>query len=400
MIGLLMRHLIAALLLTATPVLADDVTTSAQIAGTGLAETAARLDQAPASGDRNLALAAVRFLVGIEKAYQARWRIGATDPLLPVPVLGSALLPNPNPQPMQADFMNDLASDLARSMQATRDTLADDIGNDAALVLRLDDLWLDVDGDGQRGGGEALTDLAGLRLPDTGPAEIRFDASDAHWLRAYTHLIEGMAEVTLAFDPAPALARRIELDRALSDQFAEPPDQMARAPNYDMYARNFGPMIDRIAVLVQTLRNVPDKQGVNRAADHWRAMIAANRDFWTAVATEADNDREWIPNATQQAALGFALPPEAGAAWLAVLDDAEGVLDGGLLIPFWRFAPGHGIDLTSWLDDPGPVDLIDWVQGSGALPHARAGLTVGSQNWDRFLSLFGGRAGLYMVLFN
>ena len=86
--------------------------------------------------------------------------------------------------------------------------------------------------------------------------------------------------------------------------------------------------------------------------------------------------------------------------WLAILDEVDQALTGRMLIPFWRFAPGHGVDLAMWLDDPGPVDVADWVQGTAALPYARPGLTVGRDNWDRFLNGFQGRAGLYMLLLN
>lgn len=394
-----MRRILAALLVWSAPALAEDSTTSAMIRAEGLARAAETLQASPPSPDRDLALAAASFLGGIEAAWQARWRIGATEPLLPVPVLDGGLPPNPAPQTMQADFLNLLSADLARAMQQTRAALPGP-GTDAALALRLEDLWLDVDADGSRGPGEGLAELAGLPLPETGAPEIRFDAADAHWLRAYTHMIEAMAALMLAFDPEPALARQIALSEAMAAQFAAPPGQMARAPTLDAEARQFGPLVDQVAAVIQTLRNQPDPDRVTEAVEHVRAMIAANRDFWAAVAIETDNEREWIPNDAQQAALGFALPQGAGAAWLAVLGDAEQLLDGRMLIPHWRFAAGHGVDLKSWLDDPQPVDVVDWLQGSAALPHARPGLTVSDANWARFNALFGGRAGLYMVLFN
>lgn len=411
-----MRRLPSALTLalatavTATAGLADDTTSSSLIAARGPSAAAAALAEAPASPDRDLALAAARFLAGIEGAYQARWRIGATKPVLPLPILGTPLPPNPDPRPMQPDFLNGLAADLDRAMALSRAALpkgpaaaaggGDGGGDGAALVLRLPDLWLDVDGDGRRGPSEGLLDLIGIPVPEAVQPEIRFDAADADWLRAYTHLLQALSRLTLAFDPAPALAQRIALDAELARQFAAPPGELAREPSLDHFAETFGPMVDYAAVILQTLRNTPDAADIAEAAGHLRQMIAANRDFWAAVATETDNDREWIPNDGQQAALGFALPPGTGRRWLAILSDAEQVLEGRMLVPFWRFAPGYGIDLSAWLKEPAPVDVISWIQGSAALPYARPGLTVGRENWDRFLTMFPGRAGLYMVLFN
>ena len=98
-------------------------------------------------------------------------------------------------------------------------------------------------------------------------------------------------------------------------------------------------------------------------------MVAANRVFWTEVAQETDNDREWIPNDACRRRLSV-LPPRAGR-WLAILDVVDPALTGRMLIPFWRFAPGHGVDLAMWLDDPGPVDVAT-VQGTAFTPRMPA----------------------------
>lgn len=366
------------------------------LAARGLAGARAALEARAPSPDRDLGLAATRFLGGIEAALQARWRIGATAPLVPLPVLGSTLPGNPDPVPMTEDFLNAMMRELTTAMQETRAALPE---APAALELDLRALWLDVDGDGAPSPGEEVAALIGLPLPE-GPARVRFDAADVHWLRAYTHMIEGTASLILAFDPAPALAERMALDAALAAQFSEPPGQMARAPSMDMLARAWGPVLDRVAVVLATLRHDPDPALTAEAGRHLQQMVAANRLFWQEVARETDDDREWIPNDAQRAALGFELPPQTGPMWLAVLDEVEGALEGRLLIPHWRFAPGHGIDLAQWLREPSALDLVPWIQGHGALPYARPGLTVGRDSWDRFTSSFQGPAGLYMLLLN
>src|SRR5690606_6724063 len=115
-----MRRILAVLLLSAMPAFADDTTTSGLIAEQGLAATMAELESAPVSADRNMALAAVRFLAGIEKAYQERWRIGATSSIFPAPVLGTELEPpNPSPEPMQPDFLNRIADEIVNAMRST-----------------------------------------------------------------------------------------------------------------------------------------------------------------------------------------------------------------------------------------------------------------------------------------
>lgn len=403
-----MRRILAILLLTSAPAFADDTTTSAMVADKGITATISELESADASPDRDMALAGLRFLSGVEQAYQARWKSGATGLIFPLPMIGTMLPENPNPEPLSADFMNKLAESLGSTMEDARDVIP---AEDGAVVLRLSDLWLDVNVDGKRSSDEDLLKLAGLDVmgepQDRAGDEIRFDASDAHWLRAYTHLVQAVSTTILAFNPEPELARSIELNQAINQQMTDWSEHSEQSPDADpsgampnALATGFGPMIDKIAIALQTLRHEPDASKIDEAVEHIRAMIAANREFWKAVATETDDDREWIPNDKQKAALGFELPKGAGDAWLQVLSDAEEVLNGDKLIPYWRFAPGNGVNLKAWLDDPQPVDILDWIQGTAALPYAQTGETMSRDGWNEFTQMFGGRAGLYMVLFN
>jgi hypothetical protein len=153
-------------------------------------------------------------------------------------------------------------------------------------------------------------------------------------------------------------------------------------------------------VVVAALRQPPDAAQVQAVRDHWLAMIAANRRLWAAVAAETDNDREWIPNDAQQSALPVTLEPGTAEAWLTVLDEAEAVLQGRLLLPHPLLPQGVGINLASWFDAPGPVDVLAWVQGVGALPHAARGPQISALSWQRFGALAQGRAGALALWFN
>lgn len=354
-----MRRLIAALCLAASPALADDTSTSDMIAEQGLAATQAYLAAQPASPDRDMALAAVTFLGGVETAYQARWRAGAT--MIPVifPIFGTMLTPNSNPEPLTADFFDTLAVDIAAQMQATRAALPED-ADDGAVVLRRSDLWFDINANGARDMSENLTSILMMQPFGDDQLEIRFDAADVHWLRAYTHLIEGSTTLIRAFDTRPAMQEMLEL-RAAADAQQVELVQSPDAYSVDYYYREMAIYADTFAVAIQTLRQQPDKGLIAETEQHLRSMIAENRAFWQAVATETDNDREWIPNDNQQAAIGFDIPPGTGAVWLEVLADGERVLNGDLLVPYWRFSGDHGINLRKWLDDPQPIDLVSWI---------------------------------------
>ncbi|TRW98363.1 hypothetical protein FNJ84_06180 [Paracoccus sp. M683] len=401
------RFLIAAAATTAlsgSPLWADDTVTSGMIARQGLTATLQHLRARPPGPDRDMALAATGFLTAIQSGYQSRWQYGNTSPaggsmLFSLPVIDTTLPPNPDPQPMPDTLINGIMGYLAGAMPGIRDEMPQDAG-DGALVLRLDDLWFDGTLNGERDPGEDLRDLLFLPLPDGTPGEIRFDAADLYWLRAYTHMVEGMAQAVLAFDPQPEVAAVMQLRRALADQqetqAPESPEDFDALMQKDMFERP----VDTAWIILQTLRHQPDAALIDAARANFRAMIAANRDFWQAVATETDNDREWIPNDTQKAVLGFELPPGTGTTWLAVLDQADMILTGERLIPHWRFGPGYGIDLGKWLDAPVPVDLLAWMQGSQAMTYAREGEVLDGTAWRQFNQMFGGSAGLYMVLLN
>ncbi len=407
------RPLLGALLMGfATPALAQTADISAMIRDTGLVATRDALAAMPERNpEQSLGLAATTFLAGIEGAYRARWTVGATQMIAPLPVLSVELPENPEPQPLTRDFLNDIAQSLVTAMEGTRAALPEQVSADTGLVLRLEDLWLDIDGNGQRGPSESLLTMSEMTLGASAPQfddagkplpvpEVRFDAADAHWLRAYSHLIGGVSEMVLAFDPAPELDRLLSLRGALASQWAAAAQKAGEPGTGAMMDMQFGSIVDMVGTTLATLRHQPDPARIGKAETHFRNMIAANRDFWTTVETETDNDREWIPNGRQQAALGFELPEGTRTAWLDVLAQAESALDGKLLIPYWRFAPGHGIDLSAWLADPAPIDVLGWIQGTDALPYAKAGTLMTADALTRFEALVGGNAGLYMVLLN
>ncbi len=50
--------------------------------------------------------------------------------------------------------------------------------------------------------------------------------------------------------------------------------------------------------------------------------------------------------------------------------------------------------------EPAPIDVKDWIQGTGALPYLEQGETVSAENWSRFESMMGGDAMLMSVWLN
>jgi hypothetical protein len=399
-----MKAALLALLALATPAAAQ--TLSQEIGSKGIAPTLARLKAQPEAALEDIfAIGGLQFLAGIERALQLQWRTGmdqATGDMggeLGIPLLRLPLPPNPAPDPFRGALVTRLFTELDADMTAARAALATlPEGEEFGLEISFADLWFDVNANGARDANEEALLLLGPQLlgwqwqdpdPAAPPLVVRFDAADAAWLSAYTRVLSGLANTILAYDPAASI------DRVLAARAAFGPSPQ---PAYDYF--NPETLADAFAILEGAVNQTPDAARARAAKDHYLAMIADNRRFWAAVATETDNDREWIPNDRQTSALGITLPPGTGDSWLGVLADGEALLQGRLLIPYWRGAAGQGLNLGRMFDEPAPVSITGWIQGWAAVPYLEKGPVIEGSSFRRFEALMGGNAGLMMVWLN
>ncbi|EYD76469.1 hypothetical protein Rumeso_01890 [Rubellimicrobium mesophilum DSM 19309] len=400
-----MRLLAAALLALAAHSAAADTTYSDRIATQGLRATEAELAALPSpSPSDRFALGGVRFLAGIERALQLRYDVGLSEGMAVasgVPLLRLPIGENPSPTPFQPGMIDDLfrgvESDMAGAIEALS-TIQDT--DEVAVEIDTADLWFDIDGNGTRAPGEGVMEIAawtlaggfgGLEIPST---TIRFDTADAAWLSAYAHLLSAISDGILAVDVSDAIARVTEA-RASFEALGLPP------PAYDfLFGDDMAETADLVAMFVMAVEGQPDPARTRAARDHLLAVVQDNRRFWSLVPREADNDREWIPNKRQQSATGLPFPPDTGARWLAVLSDAEAVLKGELLIPFWRVGPGAGLDLNALLENPPELDVASMIQGATFVPYLKAGRLADGRNLRFFESLVQGDSALYAVMLN
>ena len=158
--------------------------------------------------------------------------------------------------------------------------------------------------------------------------------------------------------------------------------------------------IDTVYTVLAALRQQPDGAKIAQARDHWRAMIAQNGVFWAALDLETDNEKEWIPNARQTSALPVVIDEGVAAAWQAILTDAAAVLEGRLLVPHPLLPQGYGINIAAYVNDPSPLNVLDWAHGIGAYPYASKGPIITRQRWLAFQRLTGGNAGGFALFFN
>ena len=389
------------LTLLATSALADTNTLVAENGLEGAVEQlGAQADKTPSD---QFALGALQFLRGIEKTLQVRWEYNATIDDLDLPVLRLPVPPNPNAKPFRADLITGLFTGLLTDMDASRAALAKiPEGADVALELNLANLWFDINMNGKRDLGEGVIEVGANTLmgeinfgemDGIPPMDVRFDTADVAWLTAYTHMVSAAGEMVVAFDPTEAIETVMNANAKMIELRGDAPMEFG----FDM---QFGGWVDQFAMAYGALNKQPDATHTRAAYDHLQSMIAENKVFWAAVAQETDNDREWIPNDKQTAALGFELAPGTGAAWQAVLADAEALLNGDLLIEYWRISPAGGVNVKKLFMDPPVVDIVTWVQGSGLLPYLERGPVISGDSMRQFEELTGGNPFLISFMLN
>lgn len=368
----------------------------------GLAATEERLATATEPGDL-FALAGVRFLRGIERSFQRRWAMGQDGVAGPLPILRIGLPPNPAPEPFDPALVERIFSDIQTDMETVRAAL-DQIGDrDFAVSLDIDALWFDVNMNATFDPGEEvsllLNNTAGWRQPFASPAQdeapepllVRFDRADAAWLRAYSHLVSGIGALVLAFDPTETIASMIEADAEMK-RISGPTRQFLPVSDNDLLV---------LATYLAAFETRPIARHTMKAHAHFRDMIRANRAFWAAVETETDNVDEWIPNDRQDAATGMEFPAGLGDTWLAVLDDADRVLTGELLVPYtFRLGTGAGINLRKLAENPPDLSLVGVLHGRDLVPYMERGPVMTSASWRQFNRMVLGQSILFALVLN
>jgi len=425
--------------------------------------------------------------------------------------------PNENPKDRTPTTFTDMVQRFADDLEHARATLANTTPQTATpFTVAIDDLWFDINSDGVRERGEEvsfqLTQVAldqrtrrGLEKSEF-PVEIRFDGADHAWLMAYTHMLSGLAEGILAFDPSTEFAHLQDAEVALanaptipytydsdailleitaleveqeqleeqekqingefslfSEQLSDlkkkkkdapetaditaleqeilttseqrqdaqirlgetrrqkrfirseiranqsklPPELLSESDarrNRQLRRRLEQSLnqelMDTVYAVIQTLRKNPDRDRIASMRSHWDEMLRQNQVFWDAVLQETDNDREWLPNPDQTGALGVSIDAQTISAWQSILDDAQGVLEGRLLVPHPLLPEGYGINVSAWLDDPGPIDLIAWIHGRAVSKYVAKGPLITQSNWLAFRRLARGNARGLAFYFN
>lgn len=394
------------LYLAATALPASAETISAEIGTSGLAATETRLAALPSPTDADrFALGGVRFLRTVEGALQLRWQTGLSEQMTMIPFLRLPIPENPSPVAFDPAAIATLFKTVSVGMDAARAPLADiTLNADFGVEISFKDIWFDINSNNSRDKGEDLLDVMGPMImgwawderdPATPAPVIRFDPADAAWLSAYSHLLGGLSDMILAYDPTAPITRINDARTAMTKLGVIAPD-----PMFGMGGGASLDAVDYFAMILATLNQTPDKARMISAQSHLLAMVDDNRRFWADVAKETDDDKEWIPKDGQNSAMGIALPPGTGPMWLGVLSDVEALLKGDKLIPFWRIDGPAGVNLARMFTDPRAIDVAAWIQGEGAVPYLETGDLISPQNLTQFDAMMSGETMLFTLYLN
>ncbi|WP_411892402.1 hypothetical protein [Yoonia sp. SDW83-1] len=382
---------------------------SVQFSELGITGTVAALSdiENPTPSDR-FALGGALFLQGIEATFQERYRVGLNDLDMGIPGLSTELNFNPNPDPFTPDVITNLFQQIGTSMDQAQQALSPiKDTDDVAVTLDLNQIWFDINANGIRDENEDLLPVmvplfvSRWQVQDTldafaaagGAPTVTFDTSDAAWLQAYTHVFSGTAEMVIAFDPTDIIAKVQTNAATIAELRNGPAPMMFISPQDEELA-------DLITIVLGVLEREPDPTHTRAALDDFRAVISHNLVFWDRVRAETDNDMEFIPNATQDSALGMLFPDNIDSAWQAVLTEASMVIEGELLIPHWRTGDQVGINLNKWLENPSALDVIGVIAGSDIAPYMERGPLATGNAMTQFDRVTGGNFALFAFTLN
>lgn len=378
------------------------------IVGQSLADAAAEietwLEAAPEDDHAIFALGIVQFLQSGERLAQAAHRYGVSaegNPLLMFMRLPTATVPPAiEPEELSYETLREIVTVWRSEVERAEATLARVGERDVKLRIPVGMIRMDYNDDGVADGNEALWALFNrvqrrfnADEAEAGEFIIAFDRGDVEWLRGYCHICMAVAEIILAHDFRELFERCGHL------AFAKP-----ETPHKFLLSRiadDHEPILDMIALVHLMSFEVTDPAGMERARQHLLSAIGRSRAMWRHFDAETDDEREWIPNPRQTAAIpGARVDDEMREMWLLFLDEAQEVLEGNRLVRFWRPTDTRGVNLKRVFTEPRRLDLVLWVQGTAAAPYLEDGQTTSPRLWDRMERAFGQQVFRHSFWFN
>lgn len=386
-----------------TPPLVEKYLIAGELAS-GEAALRAHLQKNPGDDEARFGLGTLQFIRSIERLAQSLHRYGLRDSVSQIPFLRLPVGANPNPEPISYEEFRLIFQTLGVDLARAEATLAQIEQSNVKLRLHFAQIRLDINGDGKAEPDETLWRLyarlnRGARVSEEDAQQfvIVFDQGDVHWLRGYCHLLTGMCDVIVAHDMREFFERT---GHAVFADVESPHSHLSwmRENDEDDF---MGDIADAIAAIHLCRFPVIEQRRVESVLAHLEAMIEQSRLSWKAIQAETDDDFEWVPNAKQTGVIpGVRVTQEMIDGWHEFLSEAESILQGKKLVPHWRVSDGRGINLRRVFTEPSTLDVVLWVQGSGATPYLEEGELTVPDTWNRLNRIFRGEFIGFAMWFN
>jgi hypothetical protein len=370
----------------------------------------AELAGKPDDGAR-MTLGMTKFLRAIEDYGRTMRRFGLNNrasiigntPFFRIPVPA-----HPNPVAVRPDDLRAMFDKFVKDLDAAEAALQPIEGANWKVVVRVEEIKLDFADPGETPVPVSLGELLSLigfaprndRGQQAAGVVVAFDKADSLWLRGYCRMLQGLAEVVLAYD-----AREL-FDHSAHIAFAKP---VGKYPflkgNADRRDFDSDMIIDAIAFIHMLRLPLKEPARLKSAHAHLIEMFANSGKMWDEILAETDGDREWIPSPKQPGAIpGIRVTQEMVTTWREFVGEAKDLLEGKKLAPFWRDSADaqivRGVNIKRVFLEPGPFDLVLWVQGTAAAPYLEKGVTTRPDTWNRFSQVFQGQFMTFFVWWN
>jgi len=359
------------------------------------------LKDTPKDDEARFGLGVIQFLRAFEKLgeslYKHGLKTGAKAEFVPPPL--RAWLPeNPKPEEISYEAFRNILIAFVADLEKAEATLAEVKDDKVKLPLHVGRIRLDLFGQGKPF--SAAMVFGALEMKEVGTQVekfvIGFDRADVSWFRGYMHLLMAGGEFMLAVDGKEVFettAHRFFEKVKTPHAFLLEEDREIR---FDGDWRRSVPAITDAIAFIHGMIALPVKEPARMKAvmTHLQGMITQGKEMWTHILAETDDDNEWIPSPRQKGVLGVAVNKEMIDSWLQTLNEAEQILAGKKLLPFWRGKGGMGVNLRkAFLNPPKKIDILLWVQGTAATPYLEKGTITAladPKTIDRLDRVFGG----------
>jgi hypothetical protein len=388
----------------------------------GAAAMQAAVDADPTDGVSQFGLGVTQFFQAIESLGRSQYRFGLLgNRRRAIPFMRLPIPENEKPEQISYVLARSMIQDFISGLDKAEKTLSRVKPSDLKLPLKIGQIRLDLNGDGVGTDEESVWSMlnalgSGGRPADTDAAVnqlvIAFDDGDVLWLRGYCHVMSALGEIVLAYDWKDQFERTAHL---FYPSVQSPYDFLQAEGAGPFNGFNSQNILDVIALIHTVNYECVEPERMKVALSHLESVIRLSRESWKLINAETDNDREWLPNPRQTAAIGdLRVSQQNLLGWQAFLDEADAILQGKKLLPFWRGIEGGamffdgdfpehpelGVNVRKVFLEPARLDLVLWLQGTGLQPFLEKGERTDAGAWRRIMNAFDGNFFLFMVWFN